>query len=481
MSNTNTVQEITLTPTQQAALDKLVEFIENDKRVFILKGYAGTGKTTLMRKLISVLQAQKRPYLLWASTGRAAKILSNVTGSKADTIHSGIYYYTDFNQDLEEVSEKLQQDNVDKTGQLFLKFELASIPPEKQKERTIYIVDESSMIADMSDVNTSQAMFGSGRLLNDMLAYDTNGKFIFVGDICQLPPVKQDISPALNPHYFQECYRLEADEAELREIMRQAEGNDIIHASKRVRELYFSVPKDKWGKLPLKGYRNIKLYPETVSIINAYIRMVKKNGFNEATMLCRSNKRNNELTEILRPAMGKTGEIKEGDLLLVTQNNYISGLMNGDMVTVEQIDTNIIQRAGLSFRGIRVKELFTGKTYQQLLLEDVLYSHAPNLNAEQQKALFIDFFRRMKAKGIRQNHPVFKEQMFTDPYLNALRTSYGYALTCHKAQGGEWNHVFLDIPRNLTLHPTPAVYQWVYTAMTRARVMLHIVNDFFIQ
>jgi len=481
MSDTKNTKEIVLTANQQDALNKLVEFVDNDKRVFILKGYAGTGKTTLMKKLIEVLQKKKRSYNLWASTGRAAKILTNATGVKADTIHSGIYHYTDFNQDLEEVSQKLQQNRVDKTGQLFLKFELTPIPTDKQNKRNLYIIDESSMISDIEDTAVTQAMFGSGKLLNDMLSYDSNGKFVFVGDICQLPPVKQDISPALNPYYFKKCYNIDAEETELRNIMRQAEGNDIIHASKKVRNLYHSVPNAKWGMLPLKGYQNIKLYPETVSLINAYIRMVKKNSFNEATMICRSNKRNNELTEILRPAMGKTGEIREGDLLLVTQNNYITGLMNGDMVTVEWVDTTVTQRAGLSFRQIKVKELFTQKTYSQLLLEDVLYSHASNLNAEQQKGLFIDFFMRMKAKNIRQNNSQFKEYMFIDPYLNALRASYGYALTCHKAQGGEWNHVFLDMPRNMTLNPTPSVFQWVYTAMTRARIKLHIVNDFFIQ
>ncbi len=480
-NNNDSRMRIKLTNQQQHALDLLTQFINNDERVFILKGYAGTGKTTLMKELITVLKEQKINYNLWASTGRAAKILSNVTEVKAETIHSGIYQYTDFNQDLEQVTLHIEQNAADKTGQLYLKFELTPLANDKLKEKKLYIIDESSMIADIENPIVTQAMFGSGRLLKDMLDYNPKGKFIFVGDICQLPPITQKISPALHPEYFKSEYRITPTEIELTQIMRQSKDNDIIHAAGKIRRLYHSVPKVKWGNLPLKGYKDIIIYPDAVSLINAYIQKVKEKGFNEATMICRSNRKCNELTDILRPAFGKTGKIQEGDLLLVTQNNYISGLMNGDMVTVEQVNKNITQQAGFSFRKIEVKELFTQKIYTQLVLEDLIYSNEPNLNAEQQKWLFIDFYQRMRKQGIKQKSTMFKEHMLYDPFLNALRASYGYALTCHKAQGGEWNHVFLDIPRNITLNPTQASYQWVYTAMTRAKTKVHIVNDFFIQ
>ena len=186
------------------------------------------------------------------------------------------------------------------------------------------------------------------------------------------------------------------------------------------------------------------------------------------------------LTQLLRPALGIHSQLLSvGDLLLVTQNNYISGLMNGDLVIVEDV---VIQekRAGLTFLKVSIKELMSQKTYSQLLIAEVLYGNFTNITAEQQKELFIDFYIRMKKRGIRQKSKEFDDQMLEDPYLNALRAVFGYALTCHKAQGGEWEHVYLDIPRHFPLQEKPYVYQWVYTAMTRASKELYVVNDFWV-
>lgn len=188
-----------------------------------------------------------------------------------------------------------------------------------------------------------------------------------------------------------------------------------------------------------------------------------------------------ELTQIIRPALGfHSSRIEIGDLLLVTQNNYISGLMNGDMVKVKEIGKRI-ERACLTFVYVEVEELFTGKAYSQLMIEDIVYGSMINLTQTQQKELFIDFFIRMKEKGISQKSEAFKKAMLTDPYLNALRVVFGYVLTCHKAQGGEWEDVYLDIPRRISREPKAATYQWLYTAMTRARDTLHIVDDFYVQ
>ena len=164
---------------------------------------------------------------------------------------------------------------------------------------------------------------------------------------------------------------------------------------------------------------------------------------------------------------------------MITQNNLISGLMNGDLVRVIQIGHRI-QRANLTFLHIEVEELFTMKRYSQLLIEDIIYGQQINLSQSQQQELFMDFYYRMKNKKIKQSSPLFNENMLTDKYLNALRAVYGYVLTCHKAQGGEWKNVYLDIPRNMAFTPTAATYQWLYTAMTRASDTLHICNDFFI-
>jgi len=178
--------------------------------------------------------------------------------------------------------------------------------------------------------------------------------------------------------------------------------------------------------------------------------------------------------------LGYKTTLQEGDLLLVTQNNSLSGFMNGDMVMVEQIKNVRYQRAQLTFLQVEVRELVSGERYTQLVIENILYGNTTNLKQSEQKALFIDFYRRMKSKGIKQKDPRFKDNLLTDEYLNALRCVFGYAITCHKAQGGEWNDVCVDIPRNLTLNAKASAYQWIYTAVTRAQNLLHVVNDFFI-
>ena len=187
------------------------------------------------------------------------------------------------------------------------------------------------------------------------------------------------------------------------------------------------------------------------------------------------------LTRLLRPMLGvNSQQLAAGDLLLVTQNNNLSGLMNGDVVTVQQVVVKE-QRAGLTFLKVSVKELFTGKEYSQLMIADVLYGNQTNLTQSQQKELFIDFFIRMKNQGLRQKDDAFKSMMIKDPYLNALRAVFGYALTCHKAQGGEWEHIYLDVPRNFPLVEKPYVYQWMYTAMTRAKYKMFTINDFWVE
>lgn len=154
--------------------------------------------------------------------------------------------------------------------------------------------------------------------------------------------------------------------------------------------------------------------------------------------------------------------------------------MNGDLVKITEIGDTVIRRAGLTFLTVSVTELFTNKAYSQLIITDIIYSNQINLSQEQQKELFIDFYIRMKKEGIKQNSDTFRSRMMSDPYLNALRCVYGYAITCHKSQGGEWNNVYLDIPRNFALQPKPFVYQWMYTAITRAKKNLFVVDDFYI-
>lgn len=477
-------KNLKLTNSQQEAFNKMLQFI-NDKeaKIFILKGYAGTGKTTMLRKLIEELETRKDSFSLLASTGRAAKILANATGMNTHTVHGEIYKFTDLNQNLEKVASDRETHEVDATGQLFLNFGLSPkeyLPTSQVEKFYYYIVDEASMISDIEDKTATQALFGSGKLLNDLMNYDKFGKFIFVGDFCQLPPVTQDFSPALSASYLTSEYKVKVYEAELTQIVRQEQNNDITLSAQRMRKLYHSPQPWKWAKFPMLGYKNIHVLGSQTELINRYISQVKQKSYNNATLLCFSNKQCDLTTQILRPSFGHySQQIEKGDLLLVTQNNLLSGLMNGDLVTVNEVVIKE-RRAGLTFLKVSVKELFTGKDYSQLMIADILYGTQTNLTQPQQKELFIDFYYRMKDIGIKQGSKLFKEMMMADPYLNALRAVFGYALTCHKAQGGEWDYVFLDIPKSVPVMQKPYVYQWVYTAMTRARKELYIVDGFWL-
>lgn len=469
--------ELVLTPSQQKAFDSLVDFIRNkDKKVFILKGYAGTGKTTLMKELIKELRKRNERYRLLASTGRAAKILSDATGMSASTIHSMIYKFTDLNQDLDELDSRKKMDSV---GQLLLMFSSVKANNENY-ECLYYIVDESSMISDTEDKSAAQAMFGNGRLLNDLMNFDFKGKFIFVGDECQLPPVFESFSPALSVDYFKTEYNIDPSFSALNDIVRQNKDNDITKAAMQLRLLYETPPEVLWAKFPLRNYKHIKLYNSQIDLIDAYIENIKKNGYNNATILCRSNSQCTKISNIVRSSLNIYGRnLQINDLLLVTQNNYISGLMNGDLVKVTQVGEREM-KAGLTFINVEVENLFSNKRYSQRLIEDILFSATTNLQPPQQKALFIDFHMRMKSIGIKQKTDTFKAKMMEDPYLNAIRAVMGYALTCHKAQGGEWNDVYIDIPKAISREPNAATYQWLYTAITRARGYIHIVDDFYV-
>lgn len=474
-------KKIILTENQQEVFDKFKYFIKNDKqKVFILNGYAGTGKTTLISFFIDELRSQELKFELMASTGRAAKILTNATNTLATTVHSVIYTLRGFNQDIEEVARRQEESGgVDKTGQLYLNFELKlKFPADGQY---YYIVDEASMIADVEDKNPTQARFGDGKLLSNLLKYDPDGKFIFVGDECQLPPVDQEISPALSPKYFKEQFNIDAVDCKLTQIMRQQADNTIIQAAQQLRNLYANPPKVKWGMLPLGGYEHIHLHSDVTSMINSYLEAISGRDYEKSTFISPTNVKCYESNKMVRKSLGFIGLLQSGDLLLVTQNNLISGLLNGDLVVVEQVANSRYQRAGLTFIQVEVRELATDRRVSQLMIEDILYGRKPNLTQAEQKDLFVDFFIRMKKNGIEKNDPPFNDRLADDIYLNALRCVFGYTLTCHKAQGGEWNEVFVDIARNLTLDATPAAYQWAYTAVTRAKEQLHIVDDFYIE
>lgn len=484
------VGNLTLTDSQQKALDRIIAFINNkDERVFILKGYAGTGKTTLVNAIINEINQKQICYVLLASTGRAAKVMSDATrhttkghaGKDIETIfpvktiHSQIYSFKDLNQDMDLFS----QPDGRESNELKLRFALTL--KEESPVETLYLIDEASMISDSKSKLPSQAEYGvEGRLLKDLLEYDPHGKYIFIGDSCQLPPINQTFSPALSKEYFKSAFNITAEESELTEIMRQTDDNDIVLSATRIRKFFFSPPTGTIAKFPFRGYRHIHLLRNDIEMVKLYLDKIHDRDYSKATLIAMSNKTVSEVSRIIRPALGFSQRISVGDLLMVTQNNMISGLMNGDLVKVHKIG-GTEKRAGLSFIHIEVESLANAEVHGQLLIEDILYSGTTNLFQYQQEDLFIDFHKRMKRIGVKQNSLAYRECMLNDPYLNALRCVFGYALTCHKAQGGEWDDVFLMIPRGLPYNdPRRYAYQWVYTAMTRAKKELYAINDYWV-
>ncbi len=492
---------ITLTASQNRALAAMKYFVERYDKCFVLSGYAGTGKTTLMRFFIQYLQEKQISYRLLSTTGRAAKILSDATGEEANTIHHCIYTFEGLNKDLSEVEEeKVTPDTI---GQLILIFGRTTYnPQESGNSMVVYIVDEASMLSDTPSALTTQATFGSRRALKDLLEYDkrSEAKFVFVGDPCQLPPINGVVSPALEPQYIEKVFGYPTRKATLTEIMRQSTGNSIIRAAEMLRKLWEKAPETKssfgnnkvWGRLQFSPYQNVKIVPSVGDMCAQYISMIQEFGYNEATFICQRNADATRLSLSIRKALGFTAPIQVDDLLMVTQNQLTTGLMNGDMVKVisvsnkpERVNYEDEDRHGyrtdLLFQEVTVEELSSGKRINTLLLTTLLADNKPNLDARQQTGLFVDFVLRMRHKGITQKKKEeFNTALFDDPYLNALRCSYGYAITCHKAQGGEWNHVFVLPMRNIMLNPCKSNYQWLYTAITRAKENAYFPQDFYI-
>jgi ATP-dependent exoDNAse (exonuclease V) alpha subunit len=489
-----------LSDRQKKVFEALCAFYTNEnEKIFILRGYAGTGKTSLIGGFIKKIGEEAKnetsseqeieqetlPFQVLASTGRAAKILSDKTNVYVRTIHSLVYAFADLSDDVEKILEeedKKSEMRHDQYGQLLLVFEPQIF---KGKTQMHYIVDEASMVSDKKNPSTSNAVFGEGDLLGDLFKYDSKGKFIFVGDPCQLPPVNQKESPALEPDYLRNKYKLKVQEYTLTEIFRQDKENDILKCSFMIRKLWLSCKENDlripFTPLPLKGYSNIKVCPSELNLVQQYIETVKTKGYNYTTLICNSNKECNYLSNYVRESIhGKHELIIVGDLLLVTQNNYLVDLVNGDLVVVKWIGEREY-RAGMRFVKVEVEELASKHSYRLLLIEDLLMNGQATMDNEQHRRLIIDFAKRMRERNIKPKTKLFYDMMLSDSYLNALRATYGYALTCHKSQGGEWNEVFLYLEKSLYARRGTELLQWAYTAVTRAKQTLYVADNWLIQ
>ena len=458
---------------QREAFKIIQRFLNSAADTFVLQGYAGTGKTFLMQYLGKWLNEQELPFTLLASTGRAATVLRGKTGFIAKTVHSELYSFSK----VDGIDDEIPIDApIDRYAQMTLQFLLRA----PDAERKLYIVDEASMLSSEPGDAMSVVSFGSGRLMIDLFDALGNNKIIFVGDPCQLPPVSQAFSPALDLNWLAGEGRT-AITVTLNKIERTDADNDILVLASHVRALSQQSAWPTFPKLPARMMNNVKLYPSDKALFQSYLDKYKEVGHNLTLAIARTNETVGHINRALRRDL--FGEIdlplQESDVLLVVQNNYGVPLTNGDFAVVTSIG-EARHQANLHFLSIRLKALASEQDFEILLSLDILYSKNANFSKEQQKVLMVDFNRRMQHKDIKANSDAYKKEMMSDPYLNCLRAKYGYAVTCHKAQGGEWDYVYLFLDRKMYGMRKPEIFRWWYTAITRTRRQLNLVDEWWI-
>ncbi len=459
---------------QKEAFKALRKFLEHPgPDTFVLKGYAGSGKTFLMQYLAGWLKEQNKTVCLLASTGRAASVLKGKTGISAKTVHGELYQFNNVEGDHDHLDENAPEEAF---GQMRLQFVLRK--PDEAKR--IYIVDEASMLSS-EPAEESVAAFGSGLLMNDFFDGSGSNKIILVGDPCQLPPVGQAFSPALDMEWLA-SQRRTAISVTLETIERTKADNDILAVANRIRELILYPREEKWPKIPAAGRQNVRLFRSAEMLFQEYLNRYKQLGPNGTLAIARSNATVKMLNAKFRSAFYGSDDmpLQTGDVLLVNRNNFKVGLTNGDFVLVTGLGA-IVSKAGLNFQSVKIKALAADKDYEILVSLDVLYGENNQFNQDQNKSLMIDFTRRAKNRNLKMGSPLFKEAMQEDDYLNCLQATYGYAVTCHKAQGGEWNDVFLFLDKGMYGMPRQEMFRWWYTAVTRAKRELNLENGWWIE
>lgn len=449
-----------LTPGQDLAVDKLIHFIlspyEKNKSCFLLKGYAGTGKTSLVSALIQTLNQFEIKLILMAPTGRAAKVFSSFSGLEAFTIHKTIYR---------------QKTSKDGFGEFVLN--------QNKFSDAVFFCDEASMV---SNDSLEKSIFGSGRLLNDLVQFVLSGKdcrLVLLGDNAQLPPVGYAQSPALDPEYLKN-FDLLAPFYELTEVVRQASGSGILSNATSVRTLIqqqkADIPvfkTDAWNDFgSVKGEELIESIDKSYSTY----------GIDQTMIVCRSNKRANNFNKGIREKiLFREEEISSGDLLMVVKNNYywtfaagMEGFIaNGDIVKLIRIK-KFEERYGFRFVHASVELTdYENLRLDVILILDAIWAETPALSGDENKKLFysvLEDYSHLKSRKEQYAH--VKE----DPYFNAIQVKFAYAVTCHKAQGGQWQHVYVDQGYFTRDMLTIEYLRWLYTALTRASQKIFLVN-----
>ena len=447
------------TEEQEKAIECIADFLfkpENDT-LLLLKGYAGTGKTTLIGAVVRTLSEMRAGYVHMASTGRAAKVFSRYSGFSAYTIHKKIYRQKSFSNDLDNFS---LNDNLHKN--------------------TLFIVDEASMI---SNDGLTGASFGSGRLLDDLIEYVYAGqgcRLLIIGDDAQLPPVGEDESPALSAEVLR-GYGLDVTECILTEVIRYSGRNGILSNATMLRERMAADDIYDLPVLSLKGYEDISSIPgsELIEAINSSYNEV---GMDETMVICRSNKRAYLYNKGIRNTiLYREEELSTGDILMIAKNNYhwtadckeMDFIANGDIAVVRRVRRT---QEMYGFRFADVVLSFPDHNdieFELKILLDTLHSDYPSLSKEDSDRLFNAV---MEDYSDITNKKERMKKLKEDSFYNALQVKYAYAVTCHKAQGGQWKRIFIDQGYITEDTFTPDYYRWLYTALTRASEKLYLVN-----
>ena len=469
------LQQFGFPPTleQANALDVFARFLtdRNPQVVMILRGSAGTGKTSLSGAIVRTLQAIRQKVILLAPTGRAAKVFSLNSGTPAYTIHRRIYREKSFS-------------GVD--GQFNLNDNLFT--------DTLFMVDEASMVANMG---LGGMNFGSGCLLDDLVHFvyqGRNDRLMLIGDKAQLPPVGEEESPALNAAMLQ-GYGLTVYECDLNEVLRQSEQSGILYNATMIRQMITHDDITQLPKIRFTGFSDIRQMPGA-ELIEALADSYHHVGLDDTIVVTRSNKRANIFNQGIRNmVLDREEELSQGDILMIVKNNYYwmeeerkkikekdnqvpsneipAFLANGDRAKVLKV------RRRIDLYGFRFATLllqfpdYGNYELEATVLLDTLTSEAPALTHEQQEQLFHQIeedyqdvpLKADRMKAIRQ-----------DLFYNALQVKFAYAVTCHKAQGGQWAHVYVDQGYMTDDMLTPDYIHWLYTAFTRATEMLYLVN-----
>ncbi len=465
-----------LTPHQQTVFQQLKDFVNSlDCSLFILRGYAGTGKTTLVGFLLEWLRdhSDLQPVLL-ASTGRAARILKEKTGHDAGTVHSHIYSF--------DVIDERDEDSKDawksKTGQLVLNFSLRSGPDDQSGQ--LFIIDEASMLTYQPRQEETITQFGSGNGLADLLHFAGRHKVIFVGDPAQMPPPAgiNPFSAALAPNYLSRTFQKDVVVGSLTDILRQREGGDILRLATEIRNNIKAKQYGQWEQLMNQPGKGI-FHPFNQQVLfRRYLPMLKEN-LQHPILITHSNKQAYYLNQSIRQLLGqkKWFHLNEGALLMVAQNSYDVDLSNGDQVVLQKVRF-VEKRAGFTFLEVEVKPVNSHVVHKTYMLKEFLFRPEANLPISESRKLLIDFDKRARNRGLRRNSKDYKDMMLKDKFLNALRAKFGYAITCHKSQGGEWPHVFVNLSETLDRLDGETRLRWLYTAVTRAQDNLDIKGVF---